>query len=173
MAATLSHPPRPVAQTPGLRRHPRPGSPCQRRSPSSVYLLVLFVYPIFSTLSLSLKGDSGGFTLHWYADALTRREPVRPAHHPADLRRDRPAQPRLRVSSWPTRSPGCGPLWAALAMLVVVVPHFISALVRTYGWIIMLGDTRPGQRTLPLVHVPARRTRCSTTRPVWSSAPPR
>ncbi|MFD6173353.1 ABC transporter permease, partial [Streptomyces coeruleorubidus] len=32
------------------------------------------------------------------------------------------------------------PVWAALAMLIVVVPHFISALVRTYGWIILLGD---------------------------------
>ena len=38
------------------------------------------------------------------------------------------------------------PVWAGLAMLIVVVPHFISALVRTYGWIIMLGDTRPGQQ---------------------------
>jgi putative spermidine/putrescine transport system permease protein len=32
------------------------------------------------------------------------------------------------------------PLWAGLIMLVVVVPHFISALVRTYGWIILLGE---------------------------------
>ena len=40
-------------------------------TPVVVYLLVLFVYPIFSTLLLSLKGEDGGFTLHWYADALT------------------------------------------------------------------------------------------------------
>ena len=39
--------------------------------PVVVYLLVLFVYPIFSTLLLSLKDADGSFTLHWYADALT------------------------------------------------------------------------------------------------------
>ncbi|MGC9544938.1 ABC transporter permease, partial [Streptomyces sp. UG1] len=39
--------------------------------PVVVYLLVLFVYPIFSTLLLSLKDVDGSFTLHWYADALT------------------------------------------------------------------------------------------------------
>ena len=66
------------------------------------------------------------------------------------------------------------PLWAGLAMLIVVVPHFISALVRTYGWIILLGDTRPGEPDAdrPLgarSAVPAALQRDSA----WSSAPPR
>ncbi|WP_234025789.1 MULTISPECIES: hypothetical protein [Streptomyces] len=39
--------------------------------PVTVFLLVLFVYPIIGVLSLSLKGDTGGFTLHWYTDALS------------------------------------------------------------------------------------------------------
>lgn len=39
-------------------------------APVVVYLLILFVYPIFSTLLLSLKGEQGGWTLHWYADAF-------------------------------------------------------------------------------------------------------
>ena len=39
--------------------------------PVVVYLLVLFVYPIFSTLFLSLKNGDGSLTLHWYAEALT------------------------------------------------------------------------------------------------------
>jgi putative spermidine/putrescine transport system permease protein len=39
-------------------------------------------------------------------------------------------------------------------MLVVVVPHFISALVRTYGWIIMLGDKGLVNETLAGLSVP-------------------
>ncbi|MDX3137210.1 ABC transporter permease, partial [Streptomyces europaeiscabiei] len=39
--------------------------------PVVVYLLVLFIYPIFTTLLLSLKNTDGSLTLHWYADALT------------------------------------------------------------------------------------------------------
>ncbi|MEU9331473.1 ABC transporter permease, partial [Streptomyces canus] len=39
-------------------------------TPVVVFLLILFVYPIFSTLMLSLKGEDGAFTLHWYADAF-------------------------------------------------------------------------------------------------------
>ncbi|MFG2030814.1 ABC transporter permease, partial [Streptomyces sp. NPDC048825] len=46
------------------------------------------------------------------------------------------------------------PLWAGLAMLVVVVPHFISALVRTYGWIIMLGDKGLVNETLTNLSLP-------------------
>ncbi|WP_083752515.1 ABC transporter permease [Saccharothrix sp. ALI-22-I] len=108
-------------------------------TPIVVYLLVLFVYPIFSTLLLSVEGEDGGFTLHWYADALQGTN--------LDI-----LLATLRISAetsllslvigfllayWITR---LRPLWAGLVMLVVVVPHFISALVRTYGWIILLGD---------------------------------
>ena len=39
--------------------------------PVVIYLLVLFIYPIFTTLLLSLKSTDGSLTLHWYADALT------------------------------------------------------------------------------------------------------
>ena len=39
--------------------------------PVVVYLLVLFVYPILSTLFLSLKNTDGSLTLHWYVEALT------------------------------------------------------------------------------------------------------
>uniref|UniRef100_UPI001C273D00 ABC transporter permease n=1 Tax=Streptomyces sp. AC550_RSS872 TaxID=2823689 RepID=UPI001C273D00 len=46
------------------------------------------------------------------------------------------------------------PILAGLAMLVVVVPHFVSALVRTYGWIIMLGDKGLVNETLTSMSVP-------------------
>jgi len=107
--------------------------------PIVVYLLALFVYPILSTLFLSLRGTDGSLTLHWYVDALTG---VHLSVLITTLRISvetalfslvigfllAQAISRLR------------PVLAGLAMLVVVVPHFISALVRTYGWIILLGD---------------------------------
>jgi putative spermidine/putrescine transport system permease protein len=46
------------------------------------------------------------------------------------------------------------PVFAALAMLIVVVPHFISALVRTYGWIIMLGEHGLINSLATSVHAP-------------------
>jgi putative spermidine/putrescine transport system permease protein len=46
------------------------------------------------------------------------------------------------------------PLWAGLVMVVVVVPHFISALVRTYGWIILLGEHGVVNNALTGLHFP-------------------
>jgi putative spermidine/putrescine transport system permease protein len=39
-------------------------------------------------------------------------------------------------------------------MLIVVVPHFISALVRTYGWIILLGQHGLVNNILTGLHLP-------------------
>ncbi|WP_083975870.1 ABC transporter permease [Kitasatospora azatica] len=122
-------------------------------APVVVYLLVLFVYPIFSTLMLSLKGEDGGFTLHWYTDAF------RGANLEILLT-------TLRISAETSMlSLVVGfvlaaavsrlkPLWAGLVMVVVVVPHFISALVRTYGWIILLGEHGVVNSVLTGLHVP-------------------
>ncbi|MEV2214186.1 ABC transporter permease [Streptomyces sp. NPDC050997] len=122
-------------------------------TPVIVYLLILFVYPIFSTLLLSLKGEDGAFTLHWYADAL------RGANLEILLT-------TLRISAetsllslvigflLASAVSRLKPLWAGLVMLVVVVPHFISALVRTYGWIILLGEHGVINNVLTDLHVP-------------------
>ncbi|MEV2190862.1 ABC transporter permease [Streptomyces phaeochromogenes] len=122
-------------------------------TPVVIYLLILFIYPIFSTLMLSLKGEDGAFTLHWYADAF------RGANLEILLT-------TLRISAETSLlALGIGfllasaisrlkPLWAGLAMIVVVVPHFISALVRTYGWIILLGDNGVVNNVLTDLHFP-------------------
>ncbi|MFJ4537280.1 ABC transporter permease [Streptomyces tibetensis] len=121
--------------------------------PVVVYLLLLFVYPIFTTLFLSLKNADGSLTLHWYADALTGVNlsvlftTLRISAETAILSLFfgfilANAISRLK------------PLWAALAMLIVVVPHFISALVRTYGWIILLGDKGLVNEILTALSVP-------------------
>ncbi|MBR8640528.1 ABC transporter permease [Streptomyces tuirus] len=121
--------------------------------PVVVYLLVLFVYPIFSTLFLSLKSTDGSLTLHWYADALTG---VNLSVLFTTIRIS--AETALfslvfgfLLANAITR---LKPLWAGLAMLIVVVPHFISALVRTYGWIIMLGDQGLVNQALAHLWVP-------------------
>ncbi|MEU9919316.1 ABC transporter permease [Streptomyces sp. NPDC051001] len=122
-------------------------------TPVVIYLLILFVYPIFSTLMLSLKGEDGAFTLHWYLDAFQG----------ANLEI---LLTTLRISAETSvlalvigfllaaAISRLKPLWAGLVMVVVVVPHFISALVRTYGWIILLGDNGVVNNVLTDLHFP-------------------
>lgn len=122
-------------------------------TPVVVYLLILFVYPIFSTLMLSLKGENGGFTLHWYGDAF------RGANLDILLTTLRISAETSLISlvvgfALASAISRLKPLWAGLLMLVVVVPHFISALVRTYGWIILLGDNGVVNKVLTAIHVP-------------------
>ncbi|GAA2426020.1 ABC transporter permease [Streptomyces coeruleofuscus] len=107
--------------------------------PIVVYLLVLFVYPIFTTLFLSLKNADGSLTLHWYVEALTG---VNLSVLFTTLRISAETALLSLVFGFLLANAisRLKPVWAALAMLIVVVPHFISALVRTYGWIILLGD---------------------------------
>ncbi|MDK1348823.1 ABC transporter permease [Streptomyces sp. 378] len=121
--------------------------------PVVVYLLVLFVYPIFSTLFLSLKNTDGSLTLHWYADALTG---VNLSVLFTTLRISAETALFSLVFGFVLANAvsRLKPVWAGLAMLVVVVPHFISALVRTYGWIIMLGDKGLVNETLASLWVP-------------------
>ncbi|WP_425838096.1 ABC transporter permease [Streptomyces fractus] len=122
-------------------------------APTVVFLALLFVYPIVGVLALSLQGTTGDFTLHWYADALAG----------ANLS---VLLTTLRISlESSVASLVIGfvlahaisrmrPVFAALAMLIVVVPHFISALVRTYGWIILLGEHGLLNEVLTSLHVP-------------------
>jgi putative spermidine/putrescine transport system permease protein len=134
---------------------------CSRRTrvgilyalPVVVYLLVLFVYPIFSTLFLSLKNTDGSFTLHWYADALTG---VNLSVLFTTLRISAETALLSLVFGFILANAisRLKPLWAGLAMLIVVVPHFISALVRTYGWIILLGDKGLVNETLAGLGIP-------------------
>jgi putative spermidine/putrescine transport system permease protein len=122
-------------------------------APVVLYLLVLFVYPIFSTLLLSLKGDGGGLTFHWYADALSGADldvlltTLRIAAETSLLS----LVVGFVLAYAVTR---LSPLWAGVVMVIVIVPHFISALVRTYGWIILLGEHGVVNNLLTDLHVP-------------------
>ncbi|WP_328438056.1 ABC transporter permease [Streptomyces sp. NBC_00457] len=108
-------------------------------APVVIYLLVLFVFPIFSTLLLSFKGEEGGWTLHWYTDALqgSNLEVLL-----TTLRISAETSLLSLVIGFLLAAAvsRLKPLWAGLVMVIVIVPHFISALVRTYGWIILLGE---------------------------------
>ncbi|MEV0492040.1 ABC transporter permease [Streptomyces atratus] len=122
-------------------------------TPVVVYLLILFVYPIFSTLMLSLKGEDGGFTFHWYTDAF---QGANLEILLTTLRISAETSLLALVIGFALASAisRLKPLWAGLAMIVVVVPHFISALVRTYGWIILLGDNGVVNNLLTDIHFP-------------------
>ncbi|WP_328416964.1 ABC transporter permease [Streptomyces violaceus] len=107
--------------------------------PVVVYLLVLFVYPILSTLFLSLKNADGSLTLHWYAEALTGVN-LSVLFTTLRISAETALFSLLFGFILANAISRLKPLWAGVAMLIVIVPHFISALVRTYGWIILLGD---------------------------------
>ncbi|MER5218453.1 ABC transporter permease, partial [Streptomyces sp. NPDC002838] len=162
MAGTALAPtPAPAAPTPAPGKRSLGRALSERRTrfgllnatPVIVYLLVLFVYPIFSTLMLSLKGEEGGFTLHWYIDAF---QGANLEILLTTLRISAETSLLALVVGFVLASAisRLKPLWAGLAMLVVVVPHFISALVRTYGWIILLGDNGVVNNALTDMHVP-------------------
>lgn len=157
--AVLAPAPGSVAPAPRRKRLGRALSDRRTRfgllnaAPVVAYLLVLFIYPIFSTLMLSLKDENGTFTLHWYTDAFKG----------ANLEI---LLTTLRISAETSllslvvgfvlaaAVSRLKPLWAGLVMVVVVVPHFISALVRTYGWIILLGEHGVINNALTAIHIP-------------------
>ncbi|MFH9001783.1 ABC transporter permease [Streptomyces afghaniensis] len=118
--------------------------------PVVVYLLVLFVYPILSTLFLSLKNTDGSLTLHWYVDALTGIN-LSVLFTTLRISAETALLSLLFGFILANAISRLKPLWAGVAMLIVVVPHFISALVRTYGWIILLGDKGLVNETLAWV----------------------
>jgi putative spermidine/putrescine transport system permease protein len=122
-------------------------------SPIVIYLLALFVFPIMGTLLLSFRAADGSLTLQWYADALT-------GNNLSVLGTTLRISIETAVASLvigfvlANAVSRMRPLWAGLVMLVVVVPHFISALVRTYGWIILLGERGVVNQTLTALWVP-------------------
>ncbi|PNG21316.1 ABC transporter permease [Streptomyces cahuitamycinicus] len=121
--------------------------------PVVIYLLVLFVYPIFSTLFLSLKNADGSLTLHWYVEALTGIN-LSVLFTTVRISAETALFSLLFGFVLANAISRLKPLWAGVAMLIVVVPHFISALVRTYGWIILLGDKGLVNETLGRLWVP-------------------
>ncbi|MBB6421142.1 ABC transporter permease [Streptomyces sp. AK010] len=121
--------------------------------PVVVYLLVLFVYPIFSTLFLSLKNPDGSLTLHWYVDALTGVN-LSVLFTTVRISAETALLSLLFGFVLANAISRLKPLWAGVAMLIVVVPHFISALVRTYGWIILLGDKGLANEAMAKLWVP-------------------
>ncbi|MFI0445397.1 ABC transporter permease [Actinomadura sp. 6N118] len=122
-------------------------------APVVVYLLLLFVFPILSTLLLSFKNEDGSPTLRWYADALTG---VNLSVLFTTLRISAETAVASLVIGFVLASAvsRLRPLLAGLAMLIVIVPHFISALVRTYGWIILLGEKGAVNQALTDLWVP-------------------
>ncbi|MBC9728548.1 ABC transporter permease [Streptomyces sp. TRM68367] len=145
--------PAPARRTPASLRGQRVRVALLNAVPVTVFLLVLFVYPIIGILSLSLEDDTGGFTLHWYADALSG---VNLSVLLTTLRISAETALASLVVGFVLAHAiaRMRPVFATLAMLIVVVPHFISALVRTYGWIILLGEHGMVNTLMTAVHAP-------------------
>lgn len=122
-------------------------------SPIVLYLLALFVFPIMGTLLLSFRAADGSLTLQWYGDALTG---TNLSVLGTTLRISIETAVASLVIGFVLANAvsRMRPLLAGLVMLIVVVPHFISALVRTYGWIILLGERGVVNQTLTALWVP-------------------
>ncbi|MEU0414077.1 ABC transporter permease [Streptomyces griseorubiginosus] len=152
MAGAALAPPKVRTKTSVMRGH-RSRIALINAIPVTVFLLILFVYPITGVLSLSLKGDTGGFTLHWYADALSGAN-LSVLFSTLRISAETAVASLLVGFVLAHAIARMRPVFAALAMLIVVVPHFISALVRTYGWIILLGEHGIINTALTSLHVP-------------------
>lgn len=104
--------------------------------PALVFLMALFVYPVFGSVVRSFVGSHGA-TLEWYHQALTGVSlhvigttlliSLETAFGTAVI-----GFPLAHILS--RLRPG----FAAGAIAVIIVPQFISAIVRTYAWIILL-----------------------------------
>lgn len=121
-------------------------------APALVFLVALFVYPVSGTVLRSFVGSHGA-TLEWYREALTGVSlhvigttlliSLETAIATAVI-----GLPLAHILS--RLRPGL----AAGAIAVIVVPQFISAIVRTYAWIILLDTHGVVNKVLVFLHVP-------------------
>ena len=123
----------------------RAASPALLAAPSGVVYLLVLLIPLAGVLVLSLQGFdfSRGILPRWdlanYADLLTD-----PLFHEALARTFRIAAITTAAclligvpEAWIIRR--MAPRWRGLMLLVVVGPLLVSVVVRTFGWMVLLG----------------------------------
>ena len=122
-------------------------------APAVLALLALFAYPVASMLLRSVRDDAGGLSLDWYREALSG------ANGKIFLTTFRISL-EVAVASLLLGFPlayflsRLRPTIAGVLMVLVIVPHFVSALVRTFGWMILLGEEGIVNNALKALHIP-------------------
>ncbi|MFA5487937.1 MAG: ABC transporter permease [Candidimonas sp.] len=158
--STVVHP---GAAPPPLRRRPKvPSSNLELgwlALPAALVLLALFAVPmgavLVSSFGTSVSGQIGteGFTLSNYAEVMTS-----PLYQAVILRTLRISLTVTLVSlvmAYPVAlAMSFGPDWCRRVLLVAVIcPIMISAVVRSYGWILVLGLDGPLNQLMMAVGV--------------------
>jgi putative spermidine/putrescine transport system permease protein len=122
-------------------------------APAVLALLALFAYPVAAMLLRSIRDEAGGLSLDWYREALSG------ANGKIFLTTFRISL-EVAIASLALGFPlayflsRLRPAIAGVLMVLVIVPHFVSALVRTFGWMILLGDDGVVNNGLEALHVP-------------------
>jgi putative spermidine/putrescine transport system permease protein len=148
-----ARPPRPWRRVSLLPKTMRDRRALVALAPALLALVALFAYPVVAMLLRSIRDDAGGLTLHWYGEALSG------ANRDIFLTTFRISL-EVAVASLVLGFPVAyflsrlRPVIAGVLMVLVIVPHFVSALVRTFGWMILLGEEGVVNNVLEALRVP-------------------
>ncbi len=121
-----------------MKIHP-PSADTQRVWPLLVLLLVVFDLPLLFTLGLSIHGKDG-FTLDRYSELLST--PAYLGVLASTLRVSLIATVVNVLIGYPLAYwiKSLGPRGRGIALACVLLPFWVSILVRTYAWIVVLGN---------------------------------
>jgi putative spermidine/putrescine transport system permease protein len=148
-----ARPPRPWRRVSLLPKTMRDRRALVALAPALLALVALFAYPVAAMLLRSFRDDAGGLTLHWYGEALSG------ANRDIFLTTFRISL-EVAVASLVLGFPVAyflsrlRPVIAGVLMVLVIVPHFVSALVRTFGWMILLGEEGVVNNALEALRIP-------------------
>lgn len=137
---------RPVASGSLGRRHGRPRHGLGFAVPAIVVLGLAFVWPLVQILTLAFQSSGtarGGFTIENFEAVLTDGSYLTIAADTFALILGTAAVTLLigyPVAYFISRSRS---RWAHWAFVAVVAPLLVSAVVRTLGWLVLLGDRGP------------------------------
>lgn len=114
-------------------------------APAGLFLGVFYLWPLLDLLRLSVAGDAGlsfyarVFAVPLYWDALVRTFGI--AASVAAL---------CALFGYPLalRIHGARGAWRVVLLSAVVLPYFISVLIRTYAWMVLLGRNGPINKLL-------------------------
>ncbi len=132
----------PAALFPPAARRTRPANPLWLAAPGLAFLAVFFVYPVLRLLMLSLQdGDTGAFSLAAYARLFSRSIYVRVLENTFLIAGETTILCLLLgypVAYWLA---GLSARRRQSLLLLVLLPFWTSALVKSFAWIVLLART--------------------------------
>lgn len=132
----------PAVRTEAPARRPLLRNPLWLAAPGIAFLAVFFLYPVLRLLLLSLQdNDTGGFSLAAYSRLFTRSVYVRVLENTFGIAGETTLLCLLLgypVAYWLA---GMAPRRRGSLLLLVLLPFWTSALVKSFAWIVLLART--------------------------------